>query len=85
MRIFKYKDKLVEEVSYTKGDKVVFFKYVKEEDKDECPHCHKKIEIVHDIVENCLNWQTDVKEVDTVNLRSKAAINNLLTLKEVNI
>lgn len=66
MRYFKYNKKLVEEIGYVTGKKVVFFKYVKEEDKDKCPHCSKPIEIQHDIVEGCLNWETETEPVETL-------------------
>ncbi len=66
MRILKYKNKLVEEIASVEGSKVVFFRYLKEEDKDKCPHCNKSIEITHDIVENCPNWQDDIKGVETL-------------------
>ena len=74
MRIYKYKGKLVEEVSKTTGLNVSYFKYLKDEDKDKCPHCNKPLDIEKNIVENCLNWQTEVEEVDTV--PSKAIKNN---------
>lgn len=64
MRIFKYKGKLVEETS--RASNVVFFKYLKEEDKETCPHCHKPLEISQDIVEDCLNWKGDVEAVETI-------------------
>lgn len=68
MRIFKYKNKLVEEVSYVSNEKVVFLKYIKEEDKEKCPHCQKPLDTTIDIVENCLNWKEDVKPVDTLSI-----------------
>ena len=46
----------------------------REEDKDKCPHCSKPIEIQHDIVEGCLNWQTETEPVET--LPNKAIKNN---------
>ena len=66
MRIFKYKNKLVEEVGSTSGVKVIYFKYLKDEDKDKCPHCGKPIDKELNIVENCLNYQSEVKPVETV-------------------
>ena len=65
MRIFTYNQKLVEETSYATG-KVVFFKYIKEEEKERCPHCDKPIEIEMSIVEDCLNWKEQVKAVKTL-------------------
>ena len=73
MRIFKFNNKLVEEVSHVEGHKVIFFQYLKEEDKDKCPHCQKPIDIQHDIVEGCLNFVSSVKPVDTVDLQAKSA------------
>lgn len=71
MRIFKYKDKLVEEVGYITNEKVVFFKYIKDEDKNKCPHCDHSLDTEINIVENCLNWYSEVKPIDTVDLVSK--------------
>jgi hypothetical protein len=71
MRIFKYKDKLVEEVGTTTNEKVIYFKYLKDEDKQKCPHCCKPLDTELNIVENCLNYLSEVKLVDTVDLISK--------------
>ena len=66
MRILKYNKKLVEEVGHTRGEKVVFLKYVKEEDKEKCPHCSKPIDTEISIVEGCLNWDESIRGVDTI-------------------
>jgi len=66
MRIFKYDGKLVEEVASVSGEKVVFFKYLREEDKEKCPHCSKPLDTTIDMVEGCLNWQGSIKPVDTI-------------------
>jgi len=71
MRIFKIGGKLVEEIGYVTNQKVVLYKYLRDEDKDKCPHCDKPIEIQHDIVEGCLNWDTSVEGVDTVHPECK--------------
>lgn len=64
MRILKYQDRLVEEVGYVSNEKVVFLKYIREEDK--CPHCSKPIEREISIVENCPNWKEDIKGVESL-------------------
>ena len=55
MRILKYKGKLVEEVSYTDGVKVVLLKYIRTEDMPKC-ECGRHIDKEISIVEDCLNW-----------------------------
>lgn len=62
MRILTYNGKLVEEVSYCEGVKVVFMKYIKEIDKPIC-QCGRPINQVIDIVENCPNWKEQVKVI----------------------
>ena len=64
MRILKYKDKLVEEVGYT-SDKVVFLRYVKTEDMPKS-ECGRPIDKEISIVENCPNWKSDIKGVETL-------------------
>lgn len=64
MRIFKYKNRLVEETSRASGT-VVFFQYLHDEDKEKCPHCGSPINVEKSIVEDCLNWVSDVKPVET--------------------
>jgi hypothetical protein len=67
MRILKFGGKLVEEIGRTlKGDSVVFLKYIREEDKDKCPHCGKPIEKEISIVEGCRNWNEAVEGVETL-------------------
>jgi Zn finger protein HypA/HybF involved in hydrogenase expression len=68
MRILKFQGKLIEETSHTSGVKNVFFKYLRDEDKDKCPHCQKPIEVEHSIVENCPNWNSEIKKVDTLEI-----------------
>lgn len=64
MRILKFKDKLIEETSYASG-KVVFFRYLKDDDKDKC-ECGRTIDREMSIVEGCRNWDTDIKPVSTL-------------------
>jgi len=66
MRILKYNNKLVEEIGSVDGKKVVFLKYIREEDKEKCPHCNKPIDTEINIVEGCLNWLEEVSGVDTL-------------------
>lgn len=66
MRILKYKNKLVEEIAHTEREKVVILKYLREEDKDKCPHCDKPIDREIIIIEGCRNWETDIKGVETL-------------------
>ena len=66
MKIYTYKGKLVEEIGYTTDQKVCFLRYVKEEDKDKCPHCSKPIDTEISIVEGCRNWREEIKGVDTL-------------------
>ena len=65
MRILKYKGKLVEEVSYTDGVKVVFLKYIRTEDMPKC-ECGRHIDKEISIVEDCLNWREDIEAVETL-------------------
>lgn len=66
MRILQYNGKLVEETGYTKGDKVVFLKYVREEDKDKCENCGHPVDKEISIVEGCRNWDSEIKAVETL-------------------
>lgn len=70
MRILLYRGKLVEEISYVKNEKVVFLRYIKEEDKDKCPHCYKPIDREISIVEGCRNWDEYVKGVDSLPIKN---------------
>lgn len=65
MRILKYGEKLVEETSYVTGQKVVFLKYIREEDKPKC-ECGKAIDKEIAIVEGCPNWKETIARVDTL-------------------
>lgn len=65
MRILKYKGKLVEEIGYTEGVKVVFLKYIRDEDKPKC-RCGEPIDEQISIVEGCPNWNEDIKPVETL-------------------
>lgn len=65
MRILKYNDKLVEETSYVSGEKVVFLRYIRTEDMPKC-ECGRPIDKEINIVENCRNWQSDIKGVETL-------------------
>ena len=64
-RIFTYDDKLVEEVGYTTGVKVVFLKYLREDDMPKCK-CGEPIDEEISIVEGCKNWQEKCKPVETI-------------------
>ena len=67
MKILLYNGKLVEEIGYTlPPSKVVFLRYIREEDKDKCPHCQRPIEREISIVEDCLNWKQSIKGVETL-------------------
>lgn len=65
MRILKYNGKLVEEVSHVTDNKVVFLRYIRNEDKPKC-ECGRPIDEEISIVENCLNWKERVTGVDTI-------------------
>ena len=65
MRILTYNGKLVEEVGYTTGVKIVFLRYVKQEDMPKC-ECGRPIDKEISIVEGCLNWENEVRGVDTL-------------------
>lgn len=69
MRILRYNGKLVEEISSVKNEKVVWFRYLKEEDKEKCPHCGNTIETTIDMVENCPNWDESINGVETDEVR----------------
>ena len=69
MRILKYNGKLVEEISHT-SDKVVFLRYVRESDMPKC-ECGRPIDKEISIVENCLNWKSEVEGVETIELTNK--------------
>lgn len=61
-----YNGKLVEETSYVTGQKVVFLRYLREEDKPKCA-CGRVIEKDIDIVEGCPNWNSQIEPVETIN------------------
>ncbi len=65
MRILTYNGKLVEEIGHTLGDKVVFLRYIRQEDMPKC-ECGRPIDKEISIVENCRNWKERVKGVDTL-------------------
>ena len=65
MRILKYNGKLVEEIGYVENRKVVFLRYVREEDKPKC-ECGRSIEKDFDIVEDCPNWSESIEGVETL-------------------
>lgn len=64
--ILKHRGRLCEVIGYTEGNKVVYMRVLRDEDKDKCPHCNKPIETNIDIVENCRNWETDIEPVKTI-------------------
>ena len=65
MRILLLDGKPVEETSYVRGEKVVFLRYLREEDKPKC-ECGRVIDKDIDIVEGCRNWNERVRGVDTI-------------------
>jgi len=67
MRILKYDDKLVEEIGYCRDEKVVYLRYIKDEDKPKC-ECGRIITQNRDIdiVEGCRNWNEKITGVDTL-------------------
>lgn len=66
MRILLYNGKPAEEIGYTPhGEKVVFLRYLRDEDKPKC-ECGRTIEKDIDIVEGCLDWQNSIQGVDTI-------------------
>jgi hypothetical protein len=65
MRILLYNNKPVEEIGYVQNEKVVFLRYLRDEDKPRC-ECGRVIEKDIDIVEGCNNWNESVKGVDTI-------------------
>jgi hypothetical protein len=67
MRILKYNGKLVEEIGHVSGEKVIFLRYIKYEDKPKC-ECGRVIEKDIDIVENCLNWKNEISGVETLSI-----------------
>lgn len=66
MRILKFNGILVEEVGHVKdGSKVVFLRYVREEDMPKC-ECGRPINEEISIVEGCLNWKENITGVETL-------------------
>lgn len=65
MRILLYDNKPVQEIGYVSGEKVVYLRYLRDEDKPKC-ECGRVIEKDIDIVEGCRNWNLSVKGVDTI-------------------
>lgn len=68
MRILKYNGKLVEEVGFSDNQKVVFLRYVRQEDMPKC-ECGRPIDKEIPIVENCLNWKESISGVDTLPIK----------------
>ena len=67
MKIYKYKDKLVEEVGGA-YDPVVFLNVLKDGDKDKCPHCNKPIPTEYTVVVSSPNYRTKAKPIETLKL-----------------
>lgn len=65
MRILLLDGKPVQEIGYIEHEKVVFLRYLREEDKPKC-ECGRVIEKDIDILEGCLNWKERVREVETI-------------------
>lgn len=65
MRILKYQGKLVEEIAYSQGQKVVYIKYVREKDMPKC-ECGRPIDNEISINEGSRNWDSDIEGVDTL-------------------
>lgn len=66
MKILTYNGKLIEETGYVLDEKVMFFKFLKDEDKEQCPRCEFPIDKEFNIVEDCINWRESIKGVDTI-------------------
>lgn len=79
MRILLYGGKPVQEVGYVQGEKVVYLRYLRDEDKPKC-ECGRVIEKDIDIVEGCRNWNGSVEAVETLGFKpQKETIKNTLT------
>jgi hypothetical protein len=65
MRILKYQGRLVEELGYTEDKKVVFLRYIRDEDKPKC-ECGRSIDEEISIVEGCKDWDENIKGVDSI-------------------
>lgn len=65
MRILLYNGKLVKEVGYVSGEKVVLLRYVDPDDMPKCT-CGKPIDQEISIIEGCRNWKSDIKGVETL-------------------
>ena len=65
MRILKYEGKLVEEVSYVENKKVVFLRYIRDEDKPHCV-CGRALDKTVDIVEDSPLWKERISGVETI-------------------
>lgn len=68
MRILLYQDKPVQEIGYVQGEKVVYLRYLRDEDKEKCA-CGRIIERDINIVEGCLNWKSEVAAVETLGFK----------------
>jgi hypothetical protein len=65
MKIYKYDEKLVEEIGGA-YEPVVFLNVLKDEDKDKCPHCGKPIPTEIVSVVSSPNYQKMAKSIDTL-------------------
>lgn len=65
MRILKYGGKLVQEIGFTTDVKVVFLRYLKQEDMPKCK-CGEPIDKEISIVEDCKIWKEEITGVDTL-------------------
>lgn len=65
MRVLSYRGKLVKEVGYVTGEKVVFLKYISQDDMPKC-ECGRPIDKEISIVENCPNWKAEITGVNTL-------------------
>lgn len=65
MRILKYEGKLVEEVGFTTAQKVVFLRYIRENDMPKCA-CGLPVDEQISIVEGCSNWEEKIEGVDSL-------------------
>lgn len=64
-KILTYDEKLVEEIGYSTGEKVVYLKYLKTEDMPKCK-CGEPIDSEISIIEGCRNWKEKCKPVETI-------------------
>lgn len=65
MKIYKYDNKLVEEIGKALSP-VVFLNVLKDDDKDKCPHCNKPIPTEYTVVVDSPNYRSMAKKIETL-------------------